>query len=117
MFELRKALSEVKDTSPGPDGITYSMIRHLDADSLTNLLSLFNRIWKEQVYPSQWREAIVIPILKPEKDPSNLLNYRPIALTSCLSKTLERMINAILVGKDSLYSYLSKRFPEEYVNA
>ncbi|GBM74478.1 putative RNA-directed DNA polymerase from transposon BS [Araneus ventricosus] len=97
MFELRKALSEVKDTSPGPNGITYSMIRHLDADSLTNLLNLFNRIWKEQVYPSQWREAIVIPILKPEKDPSNPLNYRPIALTSCLSKTLERMVNARLV--------------------
>ncbi|GBM69134.1 hypothetical protein AVEN_94046-1 [Araneus ventricosus] len=86
MFELKKSSSEVKDTSPGPDGIRYSMIRHLDADSLANLLSFFNRIWKEQVYSSQWREAIVIPILKPEKYSSNPLNYRRIALTSCLSK-------------------------------
>ncbi|GBO19067.1 hypothetical protein AVEN_24463-1 [Araneus ventricosus] len=37
MFELKKALSEVHDTRPGPDGITYSMLRRLDSDSLTNL--------------------------------------------------------------------------------
>ncbi|GFX64859.1 pggt1b [Trichonephila clavipes] len=39
---------------------------------------------EEQVYPTQWQEAIVIPILKPGKDPKNPLSYRPIALTSCL---------------------------------
>ncbi|GBN51097.1 putative RNA-directed DNA polymerase from transposon X-element, partial [Araneus ventricosus] len=51
----------------------------------------------EQKYPSQWHEAIVIPILKPGKDPSNPLHYRPIALTSCLCKTFERMVNARLI--------------------
>ncbi|GBN04418.1 putative RNA-directed DNA polymerase from transposon X-element [Araneus ventricosus] len=65
--------------------------------SLSHLLFLFNRIWTEQKYPSQWHEAIVIPILKPGKDPSNPLHYRPIALTSCLCKTFERMVNARLV--------------------
>ncbi|GFT90291.1 probable RNA-directed DNA polymerase from transposon X-element [Trichonephila clavipes] len=42
-------------------------------------------------------EAIVIPILKPGKDPKNPLSYRQIALTSCLCKTLEPMVNARLV--------------------
>ncbi|GBO20397.1 putative RNA-directed DNA polymerase from transposon X-element [Araneus ventricosus] len=97
MCELITALSKAHDTSPGPDGITYNMLRHLNTASLSNLLLLFNRIWTEQEYPSQWHEAIVIPILKPGKDPSNPLNYRPIALTSCLCKTLERMVNARLV--------------------
>lgn len=97
MCELEKALSRTNDTSPGPDGITYSMLRHLSATSLSNLLDLFNRIWTEQKFPSQWNEAIVIPILKPNKDPSNPLNYRPIALTSCLCKTFERMINTRLI--------------------
>ncbi|GBM76569.1 hypothetical protein AVEN_254398-1 [Araneus ventricosus] len=97
MFELETALSRAHDTSPGPDGITYNMLRHLNTTSLSHLLFLFNRIWTEQKYPSQWHEAIVIPILKPGKDPSNPLHYRPIALTSCLCKTLERMVNARLI--------------------
>ncbi|GFU97022.1 probable RNA-directed DNA polymerase from transposon BS [Trichonephila clavipes] len=97
VFELKRALSSAHNTSPGPDGISYVLLRHLSEDSLVSLLYLFNRIWREQVYPTQWQEAIVIPILKPGKDPKNPLSYRPIALTSCLCKTLERMVNARLV--------------------
>ncbi|GFW43774.1 probable RNA-directed DNA polymerase from transposon X-element [Trichonephila clavipes] len=73
------------------------MLRHLNEDSLVSLLYLFNRIWREQVYPTQWQEATVIPILKPGKDPKVPLSYRPIALTSCLCKTLERMVKAHFV--------------------
>ncbi|GFW98585.1 probable RNA-directed DNA polymerase from transposon X-element [Trichonephila clavipes] len=97
MFELKRALSSAHNTSPGPDGISYVLLRHLSEDSLVSLLYLFDRIWREQVYPTQWQEAIVIPILKPGNDPKNPLSYRPIALTSCLCKTLERMVNARLV--------------------
>ncbi|GBO31551.1 putative RNA-directed DNA polymerase from transposon X-element [Araneus ventricosus] len=97
MFELETALSRAHDTSPGPDGITYNMLRHLNTTSLSHLIILFNRIWTEQKDPSQWHEATVIPILKPGKVPSNPLNYRPIALTSCLCKTFERMVNARLI--------------------
>ncbi|XP_055951523.1 LOW QUALITY PROTEIN: podocin-like, partial [Argiope bruennichi] len=72
IYELKKALSRTRDTSPGVDGITYSMLRHLDESSLFHLLHLFNRIWNEQVFPEQWRKAIVIPILKPGKDPEGV---------------------------------------------
>ena len=41
--------------------------------------------------------ATVIPVPKPGKDHTEPNNYRPIALTSCLCKTLERMINVRLV--------------------
>ncbi|GFT44417.1 putative RNA-directed DNA polymerase from transposon X-element [Trichonephila clavipes] len=97
MFELKRALSSAHNTSPGPDGISYELLHHLNEDSLVSLLYLFNRIWREQVYPTQWQDAIGIPILKPGKDPKNPLSYRPIALTSCLCKTLERMVNARFV--------------------
>ncbi|KAK2701759.1 hypothetical protein QYM36_019600 [Artemia franciscana] len=33
-----------------------------------------------------------IPILKPQKDPTSPKSYRPIALTSCLCKLMERLI-------------------------
>ena len=39
----------------------------------------------------------IIPIPKPGIDHAEPTNYRPIALTSCLCKTLERMINKRLV--------------------
>ena len=40
-----------------------------------------------------WKQAITIPILKKQKDPTNPTSYRPIVLTSCTCKTLKRMIN------------------------
>ncbi|GFX48786.1 putative RNA-directed DNA polymerase from transposon X-element [Trichonephila clavipes] len=99
MWELKRALSSAHNTSPGPDGISYELLRHLNEDSLVGLLYLFNPIWRELVYPTQWQEAIVIPILKPGNDPKDPLSYRPIALTSCLCKTLERMVNALPAKK------------------
>ena len=46
--------------------------------------------------PSGWKEAIVIPILQFGKDPTNHILY-PIALTNCICKTMEQMVNCRLV--------------------
>ncbi|GFW15706.1 probable RNA-directed DNA polymerase from transposon X-element [Trichonephila clavipes] len=97
MTELKKALLQAHNTSSGPDGITYTMLRHLSPNSLTNILFLFNRVWKEHCFPSSWREATMIPILKPGKVATDPLSYRPIALTSCFCKTFEHMVNTRLV--------------------
>ena len=61
------------------------------------LLDIFNDIWASGEIPECWKEATVIPIPKPGKDSKNPSNYRPISLTSCLCKTMERMINTRLV--------------------
>ena len=39
------------------------------------------------------REALIISIPQPGKDHFNPLHYRPIAVTSCICKTVERMVN------------------------
>ena len=44
-----------------------------------------------------WKEATIIPVAKPGKDSTNPSNYRPIALSSCVCKRLERMINERLI--------------------
>ena len=68
------------------------------ADSaLTFLLGLYNSIWTTGDFPSAWSVAIVLPIPKPGKDPLQATNYRPISLTSCLCKVLEKMVNVRLV--------------------
>ena len=53
---------------------------------------------KLENFPKNWEIATIIPVPKPGKgDHAEPINYRPIALTSCLCKTLERMINTRLV--------------------
>ena len=91
--ELEKVLNKVKGTSPGPDGIRYEMIKHLNIENKNALLNFYNDIWKKRELPTQWEEAIIIPILKPGKDSLDPDSYRPIALTNCLCKILERLVN------------------------
>ena len=90
---LKDALSKAHDSSPGPDDIHYQFLKHLPDTSLSVLLKTFNDIWETGNVPKSWKQATIIPILKPGKDNTNPNNYRPIALTSCICKTLERMIN------------------------
>ena len=65
--------------------------------SLEVLLDIYNEIWNSGDFPSQWREACIIPIPKAGKHLSDPGNYCPIALTSCICQTLERMVNTRLV--------------------
>jgi len=95
--ELRKSLDKAHDTACGPDDIHYQLLKHLPESALQVLLDLMNDIWETGDLPSIWKLANVIPIPKPGKDHSEPSNYRPIALTSCVCKTMERMINARLV--------------------
>ncbi|GBM36072.1 hypothetical protein AVEN_221236-1 [Araneus ventricosus] len=96
-LEFQSCLASVHDSSPGPDSITYSMIKHLTPESQNALLHFYNLIWQEKYSPTLWQQAIIIPLLKPGKDPKNPSNYHPIALTCCLFKLLERMINRRLL--------------------
>lgn len=43
-----------------------------------------------------WKEAILVPIPKPSKDPTLPGNYRPISLKSWIFKLLEKIINCHL---------------------
>ena len=95
--ELKQALRKSNNSVAGPDDIHYQLLTHLPERTLLTLLQLFNSVWLEETFPDSWREATIIPIPKPGKDTSNPNNYRPIALTSCLCKTMERMVNARLM--------------------
>ena len=90
--EVYDALRRCGNSSPGPDGIHYEMLRRLPLMSLEGILALFNQSWSSGVVPHSWRRAIVAPILKKGKLPSLPSSYRPISLTSTLCKLLERVI-------------------------
>ena len=95
--EFKNILATSGDTAPGIDGIPYKMIKRLSDDSLKYILSFYNRIFRDHVFPEKWKEAIIIPILKSGKDSTKCNSYRPIALIACLSKLLEKIINKRLM--------------------
>ena len=88
LMELHNSYKKGKDTAPGGDKITYTMIRNLGPTGEVALLRLINRTHTERQRPRAWNLQDTQPIPKP-KDPQN---PRPIALTSCLGKTAEKMV-------------------------
>ena len=97
MVELKSALSKCSESAPGPDDITYSMIKHVPENTLSFILGLINRIFREHNFPKLWELAKFLPFVKPGKDSYIPGSYRPIALTSCLCKLMEKMVNARLM--------------------
>ena len=94
MRELRRAIAAMKPRgAPGPDRISPSFLKHLGPKALTHLLRLLNLCLGKGYTPQAWRNAIIIPLLKANKPPSELGSFRPISLTSCVAKVLERVIS------------------------
>ena len=91
--ELSSNINDTKNTAPGPDNIHNTIIKNLPEISKLCLLKIMNNIWTTGIFPDSWKKACIVPIPKPNKDHTNPSNYRPIALTSCLCKIMEKMIN------------------------
>ena len=70
MEEMQDALHRAHDTAAGLDEMHYQLLKYLP--------SSLDKIWISGDFLSYWRKAIVIPIPKPGKDPTN-----PVALTMC----------------------------------
>ena len=100
--ELRQSLHKANDSAIGLDKVHYQLLTYV-------LLKVYNHVWESDCFPPSWREAVAIPIPKPGKGHSDPGYFRPIALTSCLSKTMERMINARLMWSLESQGLLSEK--------
>ena len=93
--ELREALNNMRPKgAPGPDDISPPLLKNLGPYAIKLLLHIFNLSLTTGNIPQVWRNANIIPLLKANKPPSDLGSFRPISLTSCVGKLLERMISA-----------------------
>ena len=91
--ELKKAIRCMKRKgAQGPDEIPPTFLKELGPRALDELLEIFNQSLSTASCPQVWRNAIIIPLLKAGKSAKDLASYRPISLTSCVVKLLERMI-------------------------
>ncbi|GBO37692.1 putative RNA-directed DNA polymerase from transposon BS, partial [Araneus ventricosus] len=76
----------------GLDCITNKMLKNLPCTMIFEFTEIINNIFKFNYFPKAWKTAVVVPILKPGKDPTQPENYRPISLLSTLSKLTENFI-------------------------
>ena len=106
--ELMQAINRSGSTSVGPDMIHYDFFRHLQDQQIAELLALYNYIWTNDTLPESWRHSYIIPVLKPGKDCSQVSSYRPIQLTSCMCKVLERMVAKRMSWYIEKYELLSE---------
>lgn len=99
--EVFTTIKNLKDTSPGLDGIHarhLKMVGHLISPTLG---SIINSIFKTGIFPRTLKNTKVIPIFK-KGDRSIISNYRPISILSSVSKLFEKLFVS------RLNSYLKK---------
>lgn len=93
LAELTEALHKCnKKSAPGPDGITYQALRNVDPAYHLDVLEKLNLVWTTGIIPDAWKESTIVPILKQGKPAALPSSYRPVSLTSCVGKLLERMV-------------------------
>lgn len=109
-YELNESLENVMDfvmtnttklngkKTPGEDGITNNMIKYAPNEAKECLKQLFRTCLERGYFPRQWKTSVVLVLPKPNREDYNLTSsYRPISLTSHLSKLLERIVNTDLM--------------------
>uniref|UniRef100_A0A8C6M681 Reverse transcriptase domain-containing protein n=1 Tax=Nothobranchius furzeri TaxID=105023 RepID=A0A8C6M681_NOTFU len=91
-FQVRNELRKIKvHKAAGPDGVSSRLLRCC-ADELCGILGyLFNLSLSLGKVPQLWKTSCVVPVPK-TSHPKDLSSYRPVALTSHLMKTLERLV-------------------------
>jgi hypothetical protein len=89
---VKRALKETKsDKAPGLDNICPEMLK-LDIETSVNLLHpLVPEICREEKFPADWKEGLIIKIPK-TGDITKFNNCRGITLLSIPSKLLSRIL-------------------------
>ena len=78
--------------APGLDDIQTELIKQFGPKARDWLLRFFNNCTETKKIPKLWRQAKVVALLKPGKDPSVAKNFRPISLLCYTYKLFERLI-------------------------
>ena len=105
--ELLAAVSNLSSsTATGPDKVVYLMLKHLPHSGM-DFLHIFNLSWFLRSFPSIWETFSIIPIYKMGKPLDFPAFFRPISLTSCVSKLFKSIILSrvfFFLKSDSIFS-------------
>ena len=94
-FTSDQVTSEIKSCrnsrTYGSDSFGIFHLKNLGPLATEHLTALYNSLKSFRV-PSIWKNSLVIPIPKPDKDSSQGISYRPISLLCPVAKVLEALI-------------------------
>jgi len=91
--EVRLTIRNLKSKSaPGLDCISNQALKHCNKNVLLHLCRILNGCTRLEYFPDCWKNAAVIMIPKPGKNPLLPESYRPISLLNTLSKVYERLL-------------------------
>ena len=88
--------------SPGPDNIGGRLLS-VCADQVGPIFNfIFQLSLSQQRVPSLWKRSIVVPVAKGPR-PKGLNDFRPVALTSLIMKSFERLVKEELLTKTECF--------------
>ena len=106
--DILKNLNNLKEGSPGWDGLPAKMVKLIAPHICSPLVHLSNLSLTEGVFPDELKIARVIPIYK-SKDPMVFGHYRPVSVLPIFSKVLEKIMYSRLIDffnkHNTLYKY------------
>ncbi|MEL7308788.1 MAG: reverse transcriptase family protein, partial [Pseudomonadota bacterium] len=87
-------------SSVDADGFSYKILKNGGLPLCSRLFDLYSLSLELSRIPTSWKTAVVTPIYK-AGDKMDVRNFRPISVTSCCSRILERIV------KNKLSEFLS----------
>ncbi|KAJ1118887.1 hypothetical protein NDU88_007074 [Pleurodeles waltl] len=91
--ELRLALSQkARGKTPGSDGLPMEYYSSLSAHLLQPLIEVFNEARNRKQLPDSMREALIVVLPKPGRDPLDVKSYRPLSLLNTDCKLLGKIL-------------------------
>ena len=102
----------------GPDGLIPKVLRLCAYQLAPIITKLFRSSIEQHTTPKLWKSAVIKPLPK-ITSPTQLKDYRPIAITSCLCKMLERQLKSYITEHTAMdrhqFAYRQKRSTQDAV--
>lgn len=93
LAEVKQAIRKLKaGKASGIDEIPAEFLKAAEDIVAPFLTKFFNRVYDTGVFPKQWSQSVIVPLLK-KGDVNNPGNYRGISLLSTISKVFTSILN------------------------